>query len=184
MMVTKVGASSRFSMGGEWAGHYADPNSLREEGPIYGVTAILVQAGGKIDGTMIDLDPIYEIPYRRFIEGLPPKDHTRLTEFARRFKDVRIRLCLPERSRIAGRIVGDKVELVKCYEGPQTVIWLSEGKEIAKEVVPNHQVHYLGTFDEGGEVLDGVWTIRKKGFLGLLGKLEGDGSFHLCRRTS
>lgn len=74
--------------------------------------------------------------------------------------------------------------MVKCHDGPQTVVWLSEGKEIAKEVVPTHRVLYHGPFDQGGEVLDGTWTIRQPGLLGVMGKLVGDGSFHLVRQTS
>jgi hypothetical protein len=185
MMVLVMGVASRFSMGGTWAGHFADPNSLREQGgAVFRVTAQLVDTNGKIDGTMTDLEPSYEVPYKRYIQGMRPNDFMRCEAFARRFTNVTVRLSLPERSRISGRVSGEQVEMVKCYDGPQTVIWLSEGKEIEKEVVPNHRVLYHGRFDQGGEVLDGQWTIRQPGLLGALGRLAADGSFHLVRQTS
>lgn len=185
MMLLDMAVANRFSMGGTWAGHFADPNSIREkEGPVFTVTAQLVDANGKIDGTMTDLEPTYEVPYKRFIQNMRPKDFERCECFARRFTNVTVRLSLPERSRISGRVNGEEVEMVKCYDGPQTVIWLSEGKEVAKEVVPNHRVLYRGRFDKGGEVLDGTWTIRQPGLLGVLGKLAADGSFHLVRQSS
>jgi len=178
-------AASRFSMGGAWAGHFVDPNSIRvKEGPIYRVTAQLVEVRGGIDGTMIDLEPTYEVPYRRYIEGMPPADHQRCRLFAERFKDATVRLSLPERSRLTGQMDGDEVEFVKCYEGPQTVVWMSEEKEILTEQVSNHRVHYKGRLDGRGEVLDGTWSIRPPGILGMLGKSLAEGTFHLVRQSS
>lgn len=171
-------------MGGEWTGHYVDPNSVREKaGHVFPVTATLVETNGRVDGTMTDLEPAYEVPYKRYINYLPEKEWAKAELFARRFTNVTVRLSLPERSRISGSVSGDRIELTKRYDGSQTIVWLSEGKEIAKETVPNHEVLYRGAFDQGGEVVDGEWCVRRKGLLGVFGKVDGEGSFHLVRRT-
>ena len=171
-------------MGGAWKGHYVDPFSVRQNaGHAYEVVATLVQVKDRLDGTMTDLEPTYEVPYKRYINGMPEKEWAKAELYARRFTNVTVRLSLPDRARISGRIVGEKVEMVKKYDGPQTVVWLSEGKEIGKDSVPNHEVLYRGSFDKNGDVVDGKWSVRCPGLRGVLGQVEAEGAFHLVRQS-
>ena len=171
-------------MGGDWLGHYVSPLTDRQEGPIFPVSARLVEVAGAFDGTMVDLEPVYEIPLRSYLLQLELAEQQRARTYLERLKNVSIRMSLPPRARLRGRWKEDGVEFVKVYEGAQTVEWLADGQVVDTQKVENHRVSYQGRLDGEGNILDGKWTIRAPGIAGVLGKTLGEGTFHLVRQSS
>lgn len=171
-------------MGGDWAGHYVNPYSDRVEGPIFKVSARLVEKDGSFDGTMVDLEPVYEIPLKSYLLQLEVAEQQRARAYLERLKNVSIRMSLPDRSRLSGRWSSGSVEFEKTYGGPQTVEWLADGQVVETQKVENHRVQYEGRLDGSGQVLDGKWSIRAPGFAGMIGKTLGEGTFHLVRQSS
>ncbi len=176
--------AGRFSMGGDWAGHYVSHYTERPEGPVFGVTARLVEVAGAFNGTMVDLEPSYEVPLNSYLLRMELEDQRRARAYLESFKNITVRMTLPQRARIDGRWNNGSIEFVKRYEGAQTIEWLSEGKVITIQKVENHCVHYQGRLNPQGDVLDGKWRVRAQGLAGLFGKTNGEGTFHLVRQSS
>lgn len=170
-------------------GSYWGANNLRtdERDSEFPIEARLTQEAGAIAGEMTDLSPIQEYKYRRMLDTPAFKKllvpvRRACERFADAHPNLWVRTELPPRSTLRGKRTGDAFEFTKSYVGPQTVDTILDGATVHTATIHNHRVQYRGTVAPDGHTLSGAWSIRKRGWKGWFGALDGEGEFRLARQ--
>jgi hypothetical protein len=170
---------------GTWEGYYDHDNKIYSS-KNFPVTAMIVQQGRSFRGTMIDGVTDIRHFYRTIVEAnegrmSPWTEHqARLT--LEMFPDYQIESSLPEESLVEGQIVGDQVCFTKTYLGTHSIYGNAGRRRVLLRQTDRHRVTYQGILIEGGNVIEGKWTIWGGGFLGLFRRPLGTGDFQLFRK--
>lgn len=147
-------------LSGDWEGGYMQSGAARK------ITAVIVQTGERIEGTMRDWETEFDRSlFDAALEaGLPPGADEQIDESLRRLHPaerkapIRSKSRLPSDSKLEGTVRGDFVAFTKTYQGQhfsgyqigsQEVGWTGEG----------HAVRYSGRIEADGSRIEGVWTI-------------------------
>ncbi|HEU5117577.1 MAG TPA: hypothetical protein VFT74_13110 [Isosphaeraceae bacterium] len=171
---------------GRWVGFY---RHRFENLGAFPLTADLQHEDTRLFGEMYDqitdrsefLDSILEA----YGEQISDVERRRIERLVHRFQEHRVEYIshLPEASKIEGRVLGERVDFLKTYQGAHEVRVLVDGKENRSWRWPQHKVLYAGRLDVERSCLEGRWTIRRPGFFGRLLAPMNWGSFELYRKS-
>jgi hypothetical protein len=168
---------------GRWSGHYHH-DSPRHAGRTFPIHATLWHVRGRIEGTMSDEVTDFVHSLRKVVDQVESNGRVVLPLFKAmvdRHPDTIIETQLPTDSVIRGRLRGDVVSLTKTYEGPQVTRYRNTIATLASVVRRNHRVRYSGTFDPARGVIEGTWSIPRRGVFGWLQRPLDTGTFFLAR---
>lgn len=146
-----------FDLTGSWRGHYL------QSGSRHGITMRVVQRGQSFVGQMQDSSTTRAGKIRMWTEGSSSTEIEQLST-------------LPAESTVEGEVEGRSVAFVKSYRGKAVTSVFVPGRDPLQFEFPGHQVHYLGTLHEAGDVLHGHWWIH-----GPAGSKPQRGHFELRR---
>jgi hypothetical protein len=145
---------------GNWIGHYVQDDRTR------GLSAVLVQSGERLSGSMQDHETRIEASVSEIAEraNLPPGGDEQIVAGLRRlFPDapsasMRYVALLPPESTLEGRVEGREVDFLKTYRGAY-VSGYRVGERSVGSQIPTHQVHYHGRLSPDGAEVEGRWWI-------------------------
>lgn len=146
----------------DWEGCYMQSGAWRE------ITAVIVQRGERISGTMRDWETEFERSlFDAVLEaGLPPGDDEQIDESLRRLHPaagkgpIRSKSRLPADSKLEGTVRGGFVAFTKTYQG-QHFSGYQIGSQEVGSTGEGHAVRYSGRIEADGKRIEGVWTISE-----------------------
>ena len=167
-------------LSGRWVGHY------QQHGRSFPVEASFKHRGGKLFGTMFDLEPGHQQPLRAVLEetGHSDSDISKFIDGVRsHFPDsldgeIEYRAWLPEKSMIEGSVVENELSFVKRYEGYHEIEYVLGGLALP-ESIPCDLVEYTGKLSFDSESISGNWTIAASNGT----EIELSGAFKLTRKS-
>lgn len=175
----------RDGLTGTWEGYYAHDVAVWK-GKTSPITARIVQAGRRIEGTMTDGVTDWSQPLRRAGEPEESLQYHRplaAVQSGTRLPPRTVAASrLPAESDLRGRVRGARVAFTKTYRGVTQVRYLADGEVLGARTKPAHVVHYRGVVDWTGETIEGSWAIRFPGPFGRFVAPMGTGTFLLRRR--
>lgn len=155
-----------------------------KEDHVFPLRVTFTGVGSHFSGEMTDEAFERAYLYRSMVESaageaLSPSQRQMAKGLLERYPDLRITSILPERSLIAGTLMGRSIEFAKTYQGLSITRWAASNAEFSDDVKSQHRVLYRGTVSEDGLKITGTWCIPKRGIAGLFGAKAGDGTFEL-----
>jgi hypothetical protein len=172
-------------LNGTWEGYY-DHNNKVYSSKNFPITAMIEQDGKSFRGVMFDGVTEFRHDYRTIIEANEGRMSPFVENLARqtleRCPDYQIESSLPAESRVRGKILGATISFTKTYFGPYSHYGNAGYGRVLLRQINQHRVNYQGTLNPGNNVIEGEWTIRSGGFLGLFRRTVGTGKFQLVRK--
>lgn len=176
-------------LAGAWSGHYLIWGLRRP------ITAAFAQRGDRLIGTMVDLEPVLEVPFALLVDqmGLPTDTEHKTAERLRKLghRDlgaspgdpadgpVRFESRLPPDSVLVGNVRGTAVSFRKTYKGSATSV-LRVGARRHSTIRYDHRVDYRGEISPDGRQVEGTWRIYR-GWSERLQLRDEAGAFFLRR---
>lgn len=155
---------------GSWSGYYVIWGLQRP------IRAELRQQGMRLGGSMVDLEPVLEVPFALLVDqmALPVDTEQKTADRLRKLGNrdlgsspgdpadgpVRFESRLPPDSTLSGKIRGTAVAFRKTYQGSATSV-LRVGSRRHSTIRYNHEVDYTGEVSPDGRQVEGSWTIRR-----------------------
>ncbi|MHC4177707.1 MAG: hypothetical protein ACYSWU_09375 [Planctomycetota bacterium] len=147
-------------LSGDWQGCYMQSGAARR------ISAVIVQTGERITGTMQDWETesersLFDVALEA---GLPPWADEQIDAQLRRLhpaegkSPIRSKSRLPSESVLEGTVRGGFVTFTKTYHGQHFSGYQIGGQEVGW-TAENHAVRYSGRIEGDGNRIEGVWTI-------------------------
>lgn len=174
--------SNDANLTGEWVGEYY------QHGDPHPIEASLVQDGERLTGAMRDGETDSESTVFKVAAdaGLPPGADERIEADLRamfpdaRAEPIRFITHLPPESSLEGSVKGDRVQLLKRYQGAHYGGY-RVGDKLVGHRIEDHSVQYGGRLSPDGLEIEGRWWIDP---IAGAGGHRTEGSFTLRRRPA
>ena len=157
------------SLSGTWEGHYFqnwitnDSVDIDESSEWASpIKAVLVEEGGVITGSMVDLRPGHEVDARNVYSQVESRlgwlQKREWKAFLNQSQDAKMRTELPRESVINGKVDGCEVTLIKDYGGHQVTSWITSARETS-EKIPTLPVYYYGELNQERTIITGTFQV-------------------------
>lgn len=175
----------RHGCSGDWEGYYTHDVAVWRDKE-FPIAASMVQAGRRIEGTMVDGLTEWTHPLAEATEAIEsgpnPQPIPLLRRILREYPWAVCETVLPTFADLRGNVRGADVTFTKTYRGDITSRVRAGDTLLFMGRKAGHAVAYRGKLDWAGDVLEGTWKIRFPGPFGRIVPPRATGRFVLRRR--